>query len=82
MTGTESIQTVISSPVSENSGAKAEVVAPVEEEVVAEAPVAAKPTLSAKEVAAELEFLNAQLSSAAVMLETLSFIEERTTRSE
>jgi RNA polymerase sigma factor (sigma-70 family) len=82
MTGTESIQTVISSPVSENSGAKAEITPAVEEEVVASTAVASKPTISAKDAEAELEFLNAQLSSAAVMLETLSFIEERTTRSE
>jgi len=81
MTGSESIQTVISAPVSENSGAKAEVVS---EEVVTEVSkpkaVANKPTISTKDAAAEIAFLNAQLESAAVMLETLTFIEERTAR--
>jgi len=77
MTGSASIQTVISAPVSENSGAKAEVVS---EEVVTEEVVtpAAKPSVTTKDAAAELAFLNAQLESAAVMLETLTFIEERT----
>jgi RNA polymerase sigma factor (sigma-70 family) len=76
MTGSESIQTVISAPVSENSGAKAQVVS---DEVVTEVSkpkaVANKPTISTKDAAAELAFLNAQLESAAVMLETLQLIE-------
>jgi RNA polymerase sigma factor (sigma-70 family) len=74
MTGTESIQTVISSPVSENSGAKAEVTEVITEEVVTAAP-AAKPEISIEDAAAELAFYNAQLESAAVMLETLQLIE-------
>ena len=76
MTGTESIQTVISSPASENSGAKAEVTEAITEEVVTVSP--AKPAISIEDAAAELAFYNAQLESAAVMLETLAFIEERT----
>jgi RNA polymerase sigma factor (sigma-70 family) len=76
MTGTESIQTVISSPVSENSGAKAEVVAPVaEERVEVSKPTKATPALSAKAAADELAFYNAQLGTAAAMLEALSLIE-------
>ena len=77
MTGTESIQTVISTPVSENSGAKAEVVGeevvtqPVSTEVVA----STNQKISTEDAAAELAFLNAQLESAAVMLETLQLIE-------
>ena len=78
MTGTESIQTVITSPVSENSGAKAEITPAAEEEVVASTAVASKPAISVKDVQAELAFQNAQLESAAVMLETMMFIEERT----
>jgi RNA polymerase sigma factor (sigma-70 family) len=74
MTGTESIQTVISSPVSENSGAKAEVKEVITEEVVTATP-AAKPAISIEDAAAELAFYNAQLESAAVMLETLQLIE-------
>jgi RNA polymerase sigma factor (sigma-70 family) len=72
MTGTESIQTVISAPVSENSGAKAEVTEVITEEVVTPA---AKPSISIEDAAAELAFYNAQLESAAVMLETLQLIE-------
>ncbi len=75
MTGSESIQTVISAPVSENSGAKAEVVEEVVTEVSKPKAVANKPTISTKDAAAELAFLNAQLESAAVMLETLQLIE-------
>jgi hypothetical protein len=75
MTGTESIQTVISSPVSENSGAKAEVVAPVEEVIEVLAPTKKEPSLSPKEIADELAFHNAQLQTAAAMLEALSLIE-------
>ena len=74
MTGTESIQTVISAPVSENSGAKAEVVS---EEVITEEVVtpSTKPAISIEDAAADLAFYNAQLESAAVMLETLQLIE-------
>ena len=76
LTGTESIQTVISSPVSENSGAKAEVVAPVAEETVeVSKPTKSTPALSAKAAADELAFYNAQLGTAAAMLEALSLIE-------
>ena len=75
MTGTEPIQTVISSPVSENSRVKVEVIAPVEEEVVASAPVTAKPSLSKKEISDELDFQNAQLATAAAMLEAMMLIE-------
>ncbi len=81
MTGTEPIQTVISSPVSENSGAKAEVT--TTEEVVTnevssqEVSTKASPAINLKDAEAELAFYNAQLQSAAVMLETLMFIEER-----
>ena len=80
MTGTESIQTVITSPVSENSGAKAEITPAVEEEVVASTAVASEPTkkeqsLSPKEIADELAFHNAQLQTAVAMLEAMSLIE-------
>jgi len=76
MTGTESIQTVISSPASENSGAKAEVVAPVTEETVeVSKPTKSNPALSAKAAADELAFYNAQLGTAAAMLEAMSLIE-------
>ncbi len=74
MTGTESIQTVISAPVSENSGAKAEVKEVITEEAATAAP-AARPAISVEDAAAELAFYNAQLESAAVMLETLQLIE-------
>jgi RNA polymerase sigma factor (sigma-70 family) len=77
MTGTEPIQTVISSPVSENSGAKAEVTT-TEEVVTQEVSTKASPAIDLKDAEAELAFYNAQLQSAAVMLETLMFIEERT----
>ena len=73
MTGTESIQTVISSPVSENSGAKAD--APVEEVIEVLAPTKKEPFLSPKEIADELAFHNAQLQTAAAMLEAMSLIE-------
>lgn len=74
MTGTEPIQTVISSPVSENSGAKAEV-NKTEEVVTNEVSTKVEPAISIKDAAAELAFYNAQLESAAVMLETLQLIE-------
>jgi len=74
MTGTEPIQTVISSPVSENSGAKAE--ASITEEVVTtKVSTVSTPAISIEDAAAELAFYNAQLESAAVMLETLQLIE-------
>jgi len=71
MTGTEPIQTVISAPVI------AEPEAVVEAAPVIEAAPIKKVTTSVNPVdaAAELEFLNAQLQSAAVMLETLQLIE-------
>jgi len=74
MTGTESIQTVINTQVTENSGAKAEVVVPVVEEAtkVSKKPASA---ISIEDASAELAFYNAQLESAAVMLETLQLIE-------
>ena len=74
MTGTESIQTVISSPVSENSGAKAETTT-TEEVVTTKVSKASTPAISIEDAAAELAFYNAQLESAAVMLETLQLIE-------
>jgi RNA polymerase sigma factor (sigma-70 family) len=77
MTGTEPIQTVISSPVSENSGAKAESTT-TEEVVTKEVSTASTPAINPEDAAADLAFYNAQLESAAVMLETLMFIEERT----
>ena len=77
MTGTESIQTVIASPVSENSGAKAETTN-TEEVVTKEVSTASTPAINPEDAAADLAFYNAQLESAAVMLETLMFIEERT----
>lgn len=71
MTGTEPIQTVISAPVI------AEPEAVVEAAPVIEAAPTKKVTaaVNAADAAAELEFLNAQLSTAAVMLETLQLIE-------
>ena len=71
MTGTEPIQTVISAPVI------AEPEAVVEATPVIEAAPIKKITTAVNEsdAAAELEFLNAQLQSAAVMLETLQLIE-------
>jgi RNA polymerase sigma factor (sigma-70 family) len=74
MTGSEPIQTVISAPVVD------EPVVASEEVVVEElAPIAVPKTqaasLSTEDAAAELDFLNAQLESAAVMLETLQLIE-------
>ena len=71
MTGTEPIQTVISAPVI------AEPEAVVAAAPVIEAAPIKKVTTAVNEAdaAAELEFLNAQLQSAAVMLETLQLIE-------
>ena len=76
MTGTEPIQTVISSPVSENSGVKAQSTTQdlsVEEVFVKTEPTKKNP--SAKEIADELAFHNAQLQTAAAMLEAMSLIE-------
>jgi hypothetical protein len=76
MTGSEPIQTVISSPLTENSGAKAEFNEEVVVTQVSEPKAAAKqPTISAEDAAADLAFYNAQLESAAVMMETLQLIE-------
>jgi RNA polymerase sigma factor (sigma-70 family) len=73
MTGSEPIQTVISAPVVDEVVANEEVVT---EEVVTEvAPKAPSVYLSTEDATAELEFLNAQLESAAVMLQTLQLIE-------
>ena len=74
MTGTEPIQTVIASPVSENSGAKVESTT-TEEAVTTEVSTKANPAISIEDVQAELALYNAQLESAAVMLETLQLIE-------
>jgi RNA polymerase sigma factor (sigma-70 family) len=74
MTGSEPIQTVISAPVVDEPVVTNEEV--VTEEVVTQ--VATKTpsaSLSTEDAAAELAFLNAQLESAAVMLETLQLIE-------
>ena len=77
MTGNEPIQTVISAPVSENSGTISE--SPAEEvgndTLSSKAVASAIPAISTKQAADELAFLNAQLESAAVMLETLQLIE-------
>jgi hypothetical protein len=79
MTGSEPIQTVISAPVVEEPIATEPVVTnEVAEEITQVAPKSPAPSLSTEDATAELEFLNAQLESAAVMLETLAFIEERT----
>jgi RNA polymerase sigma factor (sigma-70 family) len=70
MTGTEPIQTVISAPVATEPEAVVEA-APV----IQAAPIAKAAAVNQADAAAELEFLNAQLSTAAVMLETLQLIE-------
>jgi predicted transcriptional regulator len=77
MTGSEPIQTVISAPVVEESVATEPVVTnEVAEEVVTQvAPKSPAPSLSTEDATAELEFLNAQLESAAVMFQTLQLIE-------
>ena len=77
MTGSEPIQTVISAPVVEEPIATEPVVTnEVAEEVATQvAPKAPAPSLTTEDARAELEFLNAQLESAAVMLETLQLIE-------
>jgi len=72
MTGSEPIQTVISAPVVEEPIATEPVVT---NEVAEVAPKTPAPSLSTEDATAELEFLNAQLESAAVMLETLQLIE-------
>jgi RNA polymerase sigma factor (sigma-70 family) len=74
MTGSEPIQTVISAPVVEEPIATEPVVTNEVAEAVTQ--IAPKtPSLSTEDATAELEFLNAQLESAAVMLETLQLIE-------
>jgi RNA polymerase sigma factor (sigma-70 family) len=77
MTGSEPIQTVISAPVVEEPIATEPAVTnEVTEGVVTQvAPKSPAPSLSTEDATAELEFLNAQLGSAAVMLETLQIIE-------
>jgi hypothetical protein len=76
MTGSEPIQTVISAPVVEEPITTEPVVTNEVAEVVTQvAPKAPAPSLSTEDATAELEFLNAQLESAAVMLETLQLIE-------
>jgi RNA polymerase sigma factor (sigma-70 family) len=76
MTGSEPIQTVISSPLTENSGVKAQVNEEVVVTEVSEPKAAAtKPTISARDAESDLAFYNAQLESAAVMLETLQLTE-------
>ena len=78
LTGSESIQTVINTQVSENSGAKAEAVTEIVDETsaqVATTPESKPSSLSPKEVADELAFYNAQLGTAAAMLEAMSLLE-------
>ena len=74
MTGTESIQTVISAPVSENSGAKAQI-DNTQEVLTEKISQKAEPAISEKDLAAELAFHNAQLQTAAAMLEAMTLIE-------
>ena len=71
MTGTEPIQTVISAPVIAEPEAVVEAAPVIEAAPIKEVTTA----VNAADAAAELEFLNAQLQSAAVMLETLQLIE-------
>jgi RNA polymerase sigma factor (sigma-70 family) len=76
MTGSEPIQTVISAPVVQEPIATEPVVTNEVAEVVKESVTkSTAPSLSTEDATAELEFLNAQLESAAVMLETLQLIE-------
>jgi len=75
LTGTESIQTVINTQVTENSGAKAETTPAAEVVTEVTSPGKATSSLSAQEAADELAFYNAQLNTAAVMLEALSLTE-------
>jgi RNA polymerase sigma factor (sigma-70 family) len=76
MTGSEPIQTVISAPVVEEPiTIEPAVTNEVAEVVTQVAPKTPAPSLSTEDATAELEFLNAQLESAAVMLETLQLIE-------
>jgi len=70
MTGTEPIQTVISAPATEPE-VVVEAAPVIEAAPIKEVTVEVNPA----DAAAELEFLNAQLQSAAVMLETLQLIE-------
>jgi hypothetical protein len=74
MTGSEPIQTVISAPVVEEPVVSNETIEEVVvEEAVTKAPKATE--LSVQNAKSELAFLNAQLQSAAIMLETLQLIE-------
>jgi predicted transcriptional regulator len=76
MTGSEPIQTVISAPVVEEPISTEPVVTNEVAEVVTQvAPKSPAPSLSTEDVTAELEFLNAQLESAAIMLQSLQIIE-------
>ena len=77
LTGTESIQGVLNTYVSENSGAKAPELAPapVNEVAVAIAPKARPAEPNPAEINDEMAFYQAQLKSAAVMLETLQLLE-------
>ncbi len=71
MTGTEPIQTVISAPVIAEPEAVVEAVPVIEAAPIKKVTV----EVNAADTVAELEFLNTQLQSAAVMLETLQLIE-------
>ena len=78
LTGTESMQSTISTTTPKNSSDL------VESAPVASAPVA-KPVVkkvsnapTTEDLVSELEFAQAQLESAAVMLQTMQFIEDRT----
>ena len=77
LTGTEPIQGVLNTYVSENSGAKAPELAPapVNEVAVAIAPKARPAEPNPAEINDEMAFYQAQLKSAAVMLETLQLLE-------
>ena len=75
LTGTESIQTVINTQVTENSGTKSETTPAAEVVTEVTSPGKATSSLSAQEAADELAFYNAQLNTAAVMLEALSLTE-------
>jgi hypothetical protein len=77
MTGSEPIQTVISAPVAEEpiateSEVTDETIELMVTKVASEVPDV---SLSTEDATFELEFLNSQLESAAVILETLQLIE-------
>ena len=73
MTGSESIQTVINTQFSENSGAKAETTPAAVTEL--SKPAKSSSSIFEGDAADDLAFYNAQLQTAAVMLETLQLIE-------